>query len=256
MNRFNEALVELGDRLAIPQPARSRVLLEIAADMEDLYLAFITEGLPEDEARRRTLEQFGPSEEALRDLVAVHSTPVKRALDGLSEQARSRWERGLLAALVVFAMVVGGRSLLAGRMLSGMSLFAWPILLFVVAGLLIGAMRIYSIFIKKDHDIRRLRSGLSPLLVLAVAELVLGFGGAWVGLFLAIVKMMDDIEHSGVYLFGWMLRGSATLCFGMIAAMLLALIWMVLAARVAAIEQAEAAVLLRPRTSKPQQAVE
>jgi hypothetical protein len=36
----------------------------------------------------------------------------------------------------------------------------------------------------------------------------------------------------------------------MIAAMLLALIWMVLVSRVAAIEQAEAELLLRPRSSE------
>lgn len=45
-------------------------------------------------------------------------------------------------------------------------------------------------------------------------------------------------------------RSSATLCFSMIAAMLLALTWMVLMARVAAIEQAEAALLLRPQSSR------
>jgi hypothetical protein len=250
MTRFDEALMDLGDRLVIPQPARSRVLLEIAADMEDLYLAFIAEGLPEEDARRRTLEQFGPSEEALEDLVAVHSTAVKRTLDQLSEQARSRWERGLLTALVLFAVVIGGRSLIAGRMLSGMSTLAWPVLIFAAIGFLIGTTRIYSLFIKKDHDTRRLRSGLNPLIALALVELLLGFAGAWVGLFLTALRILDDIESSGIYLFDWMLRSSATLCFSMIAAMLLALTWMVLMARVATIEQAEAALLLRPRTSQ------
>jgi len=248
MTRFYEALVDLSGRLAIPQPARSRVLLEIAADMDDLYEAFVAEGLSEEEARRRTLEQFGPSEKALQDLVAVHSTAVKRALDGLSEQARSRWERGLLAVLVASTVVVGAPPLIAGRLLSGMTVFAWPVLVFAALGFLIGATRIYSLFIKKDHDPRRLRSGLNPLVAFAIVELLLGFGGAWVGLFVAVTRILDDIESSGVYLFDWMLRGSATLCFSMIAAMLLALTWMVLVARVAAIEQAEAAVLLRPRT--------
>lgn len=250
MTRFDEAIVDLGNRLAIPQPARSRVLLEIAADMEDLYRASIAEGLSEDEARRRTLEQFGPSEEAIRDLVEVHSTAVKRLLDGLSEQARSRWERGLLAVLVVFAVFVGGQPLTGGRLLSGMTVLAWPVLIFAAIGFLIGTTRIYSLFIKKDHDMRRLRSGLSPLIALALVELLLGFAGAWVGLFLAVLRILDDIESSGIYLFDWMLRSSATLCFSMIAAMLLALTWMVLVARVAAIEQAEAALLLRPRNSE------
>jgi len=235
MTRFNDALTRIAGALAIPQPARSRVLLEIAADMEDMYQACVSEG---------------PSDEALQDLVAVHSTAVKRVLDGLSEQARSRWERGLLAVLVVFAVVVGGQSLIGGRLLSGMSFFAWPILVLAAIGFLIGATRVYCLFIKKDHDARRLRSGLSPILAIAIVELLLGFGGAWVGLFLAVTRMLDDMESSGIYLFDWMLKSSATLCFSMIVAMLLALTWMVLVARVAAIEQSEAALLLRPRISK------
>jgi len=250
MTRFNDALTRIASALAIPQPARSRVLLEIAADMEDMYQACVSEGLSEDEAEQRTLEHFGPSDEALQDLVAVHSTAVKRVLDGLSEQARSRWERGLLAVLVVFAVVVGGQSLIGGRLLSGMSFFAWPILVLAAIGFLIGATRVYCLFIKKDHDARRLRSGLSPILAIAIVELLLGFGGAWVGLFLAVTRMLDDMESSGIYLFDWMLKSSATLCFSMIVAMLLALTWMVLVARVAAIEQSEAALLLRPRISK------
>lgn len=246
MNRFNEALRDLGSRLPIPQPARSRVLLEIAADMEDLYQACIAEGHSEEDAERRTLEHFGPSEEALRDLVAVHSTSVKRLLDGLSEQARSRWERGLLFALVLFAVAVGGGSLRGGGLLAGMTFVAWPVFALAVMGLLIGAMRVYALFIKQDHDPRRLRSGLNPLLALAVVELVLGFGGAWIGLFLAVTRILDNLEGAGFHLFDWMLRGSATLCFSMITAMLLALTWMVLMARVATIEQAEAALLMRP----------
>jgi len=250
MTRFNEAFVELSARLAIPQPARSRVLLEIAADMEDFYQAFVAEGLPEEEARRRTLEQVGPSDEALQDLVEVHSTTVKRALDSFSEQARSRWERGLLAALVLFALVIGGPPLIAGRLLSGMSSFAWPVLFLAAVGVAIGAARVYSLFIKKDHDTRRLRSGLNLLLAVATIELLLGFGGAWVDLFLTVTRILDDIESSGIYLFDWMLKSSATLCFSMIAAMLLALTWMVLSSRVAAIEEAETALLLRPRAPK------
>jgi len=250
MTRFNAALRDIADDLAIPQPARSRVLLEIAADLEDMYRAYRAEGLSEKEAEQWTLEHFGPSDDALRELVEVHSAPVKRALDRLSEQARSRWERGLLAVLVVFAVVVGGQPLIGGRLLSGMSIFAWPILVFAAIGFLIGATRIYSLFIKKDHDTRRLRSGLNPLLAFAIVELLLGFGGAWVGLFLTVMRILDDMESSGIYLFDWMLKSSATLCFSMIVAMLLALTWMLLVARVAAIEQAEAALLLRPQSSK------
>jgi hypothetical protein len=247
MTHFNEALVDLGDRLAIPQPARSRVLLEIAADMEDLYETYMARGLSEDEAKRRTLEQFGPSDEALQDLVEVHSTVVKRTLDRLSEQARSRWERGLLAALVGFAVVIGGRSLAGGGLLTDMIPVAWPIFAIAAIGLLIGAARFYTLFLKKDHDPRRLRTGLGSLFVFAIVELLVGFGGAWVGLFLATARILDDIENPGIYIFDWILKSSATLCFSMIAAMLLALTWLVLAARVAAIEEAEAALLIRPR---------
>jgi hypothetical protein len=250
MTRFEDVLQQIGDRLTIPQPARSRVLLEIAADMEDHYEALLAVGHSEEDAKQRTLEQFGPSDNALHDLVDVHSTAVSRFLDRFSQQAQSRWERGLLATIVLFAAIVGAGPLRQGRWLAGMNEFAWPVLIVAAIGFLLTVTRVYSLFIKKDHDLRRLRSGLSPLIALALAELLLGFGGAWVGLFLTVSKILDDMESASIYLSDWMLRGSATLCFSMLAAMILALAWMLLAARAAAIEQAEAALLLRPRTTE------
>ena len=41
MSRFAASLREISGRLNLPQPARARVLTEIAGDLDDLYQAFL-----------------------------------------------------------------------------------------------------------------------------------------------------------------------------------------------------------------------
>ena len=57
MSRFAELLGRTAARLDIPQPARSRVLLELAGDLDALYEHYRGLGLEEDEASRRVAER-------------------------------------------------------------------------------------------------------------------------------------------------------------------------------------------------------
>jgi hypothetical protein len=51
MTRFSDTLRALNERLDLPQPVRSRILLEIAGDLEDLEQHFLDSGLSQ---KRRT----------------------------------------------------------------------------------------------------------------------------------------------------------------------------------------------------------
>ena len=53
MSRFNIFLHRTGERLALPKATRSLILVEIAADLEDLFNHYVQEGLSEDEAAAR-----------------------------------------------------------------------------------------------------------------------------------------------------------------------------------------------------------
>ena len=71
MNRFGGVLQKARDQLQIPEPARTRVLLEMASDLEDSYQIYLSQGCDEPEAVRRAEESFGTSEEALKHLVNI-----------------------------------------------------------------------------------------------------------------------------------------------------------------------------------------
>ena len=114
MNEFGSVLRSLSDRLDLPQPARSRVLIEVAADLTDLEAVYIERGSTPEQAREQALERLDLSDEAIRELVRVHGSPLRRGLDRLGERGRRRWERMALGALLVF-LLVGTRALLPSQ---------------------------------------------------------------------------------------------------------------------------------------------
>ena len=58
MNRFANVLRQARDRLQVPEPSRTRILLEMASDLEDSYQFYLSQGL--DEKVRERLIQAQP----------------------------------------------------------------------------------------------------------------------------------------------------------------------------------------------------
>ena len=58
MTRFAPLLKSINDRLDLPQPTKSRIILEIAADLEDLYQFYQNQGMNESEAAQKAEEKF------------------------------------------------------------------------------------------------------------------------------------------------------------------------------------------------------
>ncbi|MCU0613080.1 MAG: hypothetical protein MUE60_14995, partial [Candidatus Eisenbacteria bacterium] len=84
MSAITDALRDAYQRLALPQPARTRVLLELSGDLEDMHRLYVDQGLSEEDAERRALESLDLSDAALAGLSAVHCQPLRRFLDRLS----------------------------------------------------------------------------------------------------------------------------------------------------------------------------
>jgi hypothetical protein len=85
MSRFTDLLRRTNDRLDLPQPVKSRILLKIASDLDDMYRHFIGQGIAGNEAVRRVEEKFELSDNALRELVQVHESPFRKFLSRFSE---------------------------------------------------------------------------------------------------------------------------------------------------------------------------
>jgi len=244
MTDFADVLLPLRSRLPLPQPARTRVLLEVAADLTDMYEHYRESGLSEDDARSKAMETFIISDDALAELVRVHTSPVRRLLDRLSTQTLSRWERVVLAVIAGVLVLVVGQVVLRGEVFRVAGWLAWPALVCGVAGLVLGLVKFYQLYIKQDHELERARRGIDAIALFAGAQVLLGFLGVWFGLFLVARRLAADVEGVTVHVFNWLMSSSALLAVSLTGALLTAIVWFWLARRVAAIADAEAVLLM------------
>ena len=171
MSQFTEILRSINDRLDMPQPARSRVLLEIAADLRDTYDYYREQGLSQEEADL--------SDEVLADLTRLHTSAWRRFMDRFSEQAQTRLERALVILTLVFIAAIAGRLVVSVDVFSTARPWIWAALVLTVSAVSYACQKLFLAYVKQDHDPRRLRAGLPSLLVAAGADLLIGAYGNW-----------------------------------------------------------------------------
>ncbi|MFC1661183.1 hypothetical protein ACFL3S_06985 [Gemmatimonadota bacterium] len=245
MNGFSDVLAETASRLTVPEPARSRILLELAADMGDLYAAYMDRGRSEAQARAAVLEHFDLSDESLRELVRVHDTPLQGMLNGLSSQARSRWERLVLGVVVVGVTIALGRAVFQGGLLASASFFVWPVFAGGALALGVGAVRIRGLFWPGTSGLRNPSRGVSLILGLAGIEVFLGFTGVWIELYRTALRLTQAPGESLVLLVGWLELASATLTLTLSIALATTLLWFLVAGQAGALERQRAALLVK-----------
>ena len=244
MSRFAALLRRIDESLDIPQPSRSRVILEISSDMDDLYRHYLEQGLGEEDARSRTIEEFDLSEEAIASIARVHDSPVRRLLDRFSARTRSIAERAALILAMAPVALLGCRLALSGGMFEDSGFWIWPLLAGTVAAAALGASKWYRLFVVKEHGIRSIRARLDAALYIALGQLSTGFAGMYVDLFRTWARSSADRAMTTYYLAHWLERSSALLSTAMLAALLSGLIWIVNSGKAASIAQYEAELVL------------
>jgi hypothetical protein len=248
MNRFSEILRRTAQKLDLPQPVRSRVLLELAGDLEALYDLYVRRGLDDSEAARRVEEKFAVSDDVLVQLTRLHRSALRRWLDRLSEQAQTRWERSILAAVILFVVVVTGPRLVTTTFIRDASGWIWVVTAIALAALALAMAKIYQLFIKGDHRPAHLRNGLPALLFLGCASSFTGLFGLVAGLYRDLARMAASPDPVPVPMLNWLLGSVATMTASLMVSVLCAVSWFFLMSKVKRIEQAEAALLLEARS--------
>lgn len=244
MNPFTGHLRALHGRLDLPAPVRSRIILEIAGDMEDFHRACLDRGMDPEEARRRTIETFELSDESLAELVDIHRSFLQRIVDRFSDRALARWERALLLFVVVFVALFTGRAAMTEGFLREANRFIYPMLAVDAAAAVAAIAVAWRLLVGRRGDRRRSRRGIAAIPLLGGAALAVSvYGTAW-ELCLALDRATAETERSLVFLVDWLLGGSATLIAGHLSAIVAALVWLALESRARAIERADAAALL------------
>lgn len=244
MNRFGSELRRVNAMLDLPQPARSRVILEISADMEDMYRHYVGRGIAEDDARRRTVAEFDLSPETVAGLAAVHDASFARFLARFSVRTRNLAEKAALAFVLVVVALVAFRLAQSGGMTADSGLWKWPILAGTVAAVALGAVKWYRLFVVKAHNIRDVRRGIDAALYIALAQITVGFAGMYADLFVTWTWSSAEPASTVVYLAHWLHRSAALLSTALIAALASGLIWIVNSGKAASIEQYAAESIL------------
>lgn len=229
MKRFARVLSEAHDHLQIPEPSRTRVLLEMASDLEDSYQFHLSQGCDETEATRRAEESFGTSEEALKHLTRIHESGLGGMQNRISNQIGRPWEKVLLVAIVAFEIWATAKIVSHEAFFMFLSPFLWPIAALALAALGVTVWKLYQIFSQPGPDVREIRSGLGALLFFSGASLAVTTCG-----FLFHIQRFFRLNYEAApeSLFmnfaGWMATISFMMILGLLLAMLTALIWFVL----------------------------
>jgi len=243
MNGFEQELRRIADALDLPQPVRSRVLVELAADLEDLRATLVSEGMDDEEARQHALTTLLPTEETLEELRGVHRPLYQRLVDRFSEGTRHRVERLLLTGVSVVALVGPSRVLLSLDPSTSPSAFVWPLLGLAAATMVIGLGKLFQLHVAKDHAPARLRSGMFLLPTLAAASAAVGFTGAVLDFYSVAEAIEADASRQGALVLRWLRQDTAMLALALLVTVAAALLWFLAAVRVVRIEQAEAEAL-------------
>lgn len=248
MTDFTPELRRIAAALDLPGPVRARILLELGGDLDDLRDALVAGGMAPEEAHRRAVDILVPEPEALAALAGQHRTFYQRLAEGLADPVRHRLERaglvGGVAALLTLALVVlGDFDLLVDPAPATIPLLA--------TGAALGGIALWKLFelhVLRDHRPRRLRRGLGWMPAIATAALVLALGGVAVDLYLVAGHLEAGATDRASLLLAWLRRDAAMASLGLIVGSLAIVLWIWLSASIARVEQAEADVLLTPRT--------
>ena len=231
MSRFAKVLSDLDVRLTVPEPARSRVLLEVAADMEDLFREYRARGLEEGDAEAAVVDHFDISDDALRELVRVHDTPLQRSLDNLSGQVRGAWSRLLMVVLALFVAAGPGTLLFRSQLYRDASGLVWVLMPILGVGWVIAGGRALRLFRAGKGWSPGLRSGLGRILALAGLMVAVTVAGLWVELYLSALRIRMVPGDALIQLVGWAHMASATLVIALSGSLVLGFLWFFLDSR-------------------------
>ncbi len=239
MNMFADVLRGIDCRLDLPQPHKSRIMLEIASDMEYAFEEYLESGMDIEEARARAIERFDISGEALVELVDLHESGFRRLLGTLSMQARSWWERSLLVVIILFVAMFSGRQVFTSGLLRDAGAFIWGVASFSSAAVVMAAWHAYRLYLKKEHDRRRLRKGLPFLLLSGCGCILTGLLGSSVGIYYAITHSAAGSGELARNMLDGAISGSALNMVCLVAAIGIFLLWFILMNKAWEIESAE-----------------
>ncbi|MBN1996702.1 hypothetical protein JW935_04055 [candidate division KSB1 bacterium] len=257
MRQFAHILSNLNKQLDIPQPEKARIILEIGADLEDLYAIYREQGKSEREAQILAEEKFNLDEESIRELVSIHQSAFRKLMNRFSLHTRTRVERMLLCMILLSIAAFAGHSVVTTPFFHSASIFIYPLFGLGLGILATALQRIYVLFVKRDHNIRTLRNGLTTLLFLGSASVFFGVWGYFLEIYTRVgtamlptnsfITLITTVNPGQEYLARMvdsLIKSSSVMMATLFFVCLTAVFWFVLLERIEKIEKAEMEHLL------------
>jgi hypothetical protein len=258
MDPFKTLLININNKLELPQPTKSRIILEISADLNDAYYTFQNQGMSEKEAIEAAKGKFNLDKHSLNELVRVHQTSFQRWFDHLSTAAQTWWEWVILICLLIFVIISGSVTIMKIPLVEQASPFVWAIFILAIIAITVFVQKIYQIYIKKDHRLATVKRGVPFLLFVSGLSLLTCMWGYYWQLYnfkeyghileTKMIYLLHTTDGSFPQVFkdlvDWMIASSSFVMIGMLAAILFGFMWYFLMIKISKIEEAEAAVLL------------
>ena len=243
MSRFNAFLHRTGERLALPRATRGLILVEIASDLEDLFQHYVQQGMSEEEAARQAEDKVDMSDQALAELVRVHSD-MRGWADRMGRRVQPFWERFAMALIVLFFVAAASLGI-DTRALAHVTGFVWPIAVIFVALAVFFIIQLTRFADQPNH--RRLRHSLATPLFLGAASVVVALTGTGIVLYRTLMQMAATPDRAGPLLASAVLATTATFAIALLVTLCAGVVWFVLAGKVSHLEDEAARSFMEVR---------
>lgn len=232
----SSALRSVSDRLAVPLPAKTRLLEEIASDLRSLSSRFVSDGLTPEEARRRAAEALLPDDETLAWLDRIHASGYRRVTERWSAERLRLAERILLVCCFVALVLVEARAILAADVTRYASPFLWIV---VAAGAAVATAVVwngFTLWVKGEHA--RARRAMRALLALSAAPVGVALAGTWFDVFRLAALLQERPALADVMVVRTLIQDAAMLSIAILFALVGAVGWLVFTQWIAVQEHA------------------
>lgn len=175
MKIIKDILLELEQKIDIPQPAKAHLILEIRNDMLDYYETLTEMKYDKNRINQVIKERFTLSETEIEDLEKIHNSLVVRLFNKIPRI--QKYEKIiLLGVLIVIAATIGYASM-NSQIFRGVPWLIIPVIFAAVLILLNFIRKFYELYIKKQHNLRTTKYGVRQTFYLSCFAVISGLFG-------------------------------------------------------------------------------
>lgn len=235
MEKMRNLIRELNSRIDIPQPQRSDMICEIYYDMKETYDHYTAKGLSSEEAENRTCEKFSFDNASLKELSDLHCSGYCKMLNRFSSSVRRGLDKSIMVITVLFILFVYFSQISSTELIQNAGNFIFVPLGITSAALIILAVKVMQLYIRKEHSIKNLKRGSVTIIFCSILTLMTGISGYFLQFYKVTVQASKEIELNGYStdilikaLVDWHLKGTALLIFSVFSSILIAIFWLMI----------------------------